>query len=73
MDSRDHTFRSLASALVSREQHGQESRFAGVAANSRGIWQRMAMDPKKGLLIGHKGKSEHTQLDDVRNSVAGSA
>jgi hypothetical protein len=55
MDLQNRKARSLASALVAREQHGQDSRFAGAAANSRALWQRMSMDPKKGLLIGHKG------------------
>jgi hypothetical protein len=55
MDTYGHKYRCLASALVAREQHGQDSRFAADAANSRGLWQRMAMDPQKGLLIGHKG------------------
>jgi hypothetical protein len=55
MDRHNYKSRSLASVLVAREQHGQDSRFAAAAANSSGLWQRMAMDPKHGLLIGHKG------------------
>lgn len=57
MEGHKYKSRALALALVAREQHGQNSRFAGAAAKSKGLWQRMAMDPQKGLLTGHKGAS----------------
>eukprot|EP00882_Tetradesmus_deserticola_P025721 GHRQ01028279.1.p2 GENE.GHRQ01028279.1~~GHRQ01028279.1.p2 ORF type:complete len:135 (+),score=32.75 GHRQ01028279.1:694-1098(+) len=70
MESHDHKARSLASALVAREQQGLESRFADVAANSKGLWRRMAMDPKKGLLIGHKGCVNHVQFNESGSLLA---